>query len=298
MVQAAPASLLILELHWMQHACIEVAGTALMIWDYLLTLHLEIELYWGSGISWNSALFYLNRYMVLVAQSLTTYAHISTNVNYTEITWSKLTPLSCKFAIGVWLLGFGMAQVILTQIIIFVRVCALYHGRKVLHRLLLAFLIGANIIATVVVALVAKRSRGTADPYPGRKRCTVTTRYDFLWVYWIPILAYEATVCYLVGRKAYEYMKDWRKYGPQWTSGLIYIFMRDLIAYYILIFMLIVSNAVLFGNEDPSLAGIIQPLTTVLLSLMGSRWLLNLREESLRERAVPFNATGTTLAFA
>ncbi|EJD50455.1 hypothetical protein AURDEDRAFT_182391 [Auricularia subglabra TFB-10046 SS5] len=255
-----------------------VAASAVLAWDYLITVDREIDLFWGKRWTATSALFFLNRYMVILAQVVNTY---------------------CKVAIGYWLTGFGMAQILLTEIIIYIRVCAMYTGRKQLHRRLLIFLILATIGSTTILALVASRSRGTDSPYPGRRRCTVTTEYGFLWAYWMPILAYEATMSVLVMRKVVEYLRERamvKRVAGGWTSDLLQVILRDSVVYFVLMFFLFAGNGVFFGQKDPSLSGMLEPATFVLLALMGSRMLMNLREELLAGEVATTQVT--TLGFA
>ncbi|KZV90305.1 hypothetical protein EXIGLDRAFT_770962 [Exidia glandulosa HHB12029] len=116
----------------------------------------------------------------------------------------------------------------------------------------------------------------TETPYVGARQCTVTTQYGFLWAFWLPILAYEGLAFYLIAAKALQFIREDQN---GWRSSLIHVLLRDSLLYFALIFVLSIANAVLFGGKDPSLAGILEPITAVLLSLMGSRMLLNMQEE-------------------
>ncbi|KIK54925.1 hypothetical protein GYMLUDRAFT_889919 [Collybiopsis luxurians FD-317 M1] len=55
-----------------------------------------------------------------------------------------------------------------------------------------------------------------------------------------------------------------------------------MLLYLAVIFVAFISNAYLFSNPDPSLSGMLDPLTLVFLSILGNRMLLNLRAENKR----------------
>ncbi|KAJ8079434.1 hypothetical protein PM082_021952 [Marasmius tenuissimus] len=156
-------------------------------------------------------------------------------------------------------------------------VCALYGYSKNIKGRLGALLVVCIACSTAVIGVVGSRTRGTADPVPGVQRCVVVTWYSFLWLFWIPILAYESTTLLLVLRKCHAYFNN-----GTLSPSLVFLLLRNMTLYLIIVFVLYIANAVLFANPDPSLSGILAPVTLVVLSICGNRMLFDLREEEDR----------------
>ncbi|KAJ3848981.1 hypothetical protein EV368DRAFT_86011 [Lentinula lateritia] len=192
-------------LHTQWHGYSEVTATTLLLWDYILTFQSELELIWGRPKNGVTFLFLTNRYLAVVAQLVTTYAHVSSNVTY-------------------------------------------------------------------------EQCLGAAQLAPGFKQCTVYTQYHNLWLFWVPLLVYETTTFILVFRLFIQY----RRNRKEWTSNLLELLLNDMLLYLAIIFVAFIGNAILFANPDPTLSGILDPPTVVLLSILGNHMLLNLRAESKR----------------
>ncbi|KAF5379554.1 hypothetical protein D9757_009259 [Collybiopsis confluens] len=282
-------------LHTQWHGYWEIAATTLVFWDYILTFEGELELIWRRKKNGVSVLFILNRYLAIIAQLVTTYAHVSGNVTY-EVRPSffpcyqlvlddgvKLTSfdrirISCKFAIAYWLTGTSMLQLAVTDSIVWLCVCALYANSKRVRWPLLGLMVVCVLSATATLGVVGSEAKGAAEVIPGIKRCTVYTQYHGLWLFWIPIIVYETTTLVLVLRLFILYLRN-RK---GWASNLMELLLKDMLLYLAVIFIAFVSNAYLFSNPDPSLSGLLNPPTVVFLSILGNRMLLNLRAENKR----------------
>lgn len=91
----------------------------------------------------------------------------------------------------------GMAQLLATDTIIYVRICAMYSNKR-LHRTLISLLFAATLGSAAIAGAVGSRTKGiqrrstipictriaTETPYVGARQCTVTTPYGFLWAFW------------------------------------------------------------------------------------------------------------------
>lgn len=53
-----------------------------------------------------------------------------------------------------------MAQLLLTEIVIYIRVCAMYTTSRRIHRYLLVILIAATLGSTTIIGVVGSRSKG------------------------------------------------------------------------------------------------------------------------------------------
>ncbi|KAJ4492503.1 hypothetical protein C8R41DRAFT_981163 [Lentinula lateritia] len=255
-------------LHTQWHGYSEVTATTLLLWDYILTFQSELELIWGRPKNGVTFLFLTNRYLAVVAQLVTTYAHVSSNVTY-EVS---------VFAIAYWLIGTSILQLALTDGIVWLSVCSLYCNTSAVRWPLLGLMITCMLCGVSVVGVVGSHSKGAAQLAPGFKQCTVYTQYHNLWLFWVPLLVYETTTFILVIRLFIQY----RRNRKEWTSNLLELLLNDMLLYLAIIFIAFIGNAILFANPDPTLSGILDPPTVVLLSILGNHMLLNLRAESKR----------------
>ncbi|KAF9258573.1 hypothetical protein L218DRAFT_948292 [Marasmius fiardii PR-910] len=116
-----------------------------------------------------------------------------------------------------------------------------------------------------------------SDPAPGVRRCTVVTEYHVLWLFWIGILVYEATVMTLVVWQFYKYLKDRKKQKAE--SLLIELILKHTMFYLLLVFVMFIANTIIASLADPTLPAMLTPLTKTILSILGNRILFSLRRE-------------------
>jgi len=274
-------------IHYSWHNYTDIAAVALLVYDFFLTVDREAKYFWPPRKGWITFLFFINRYMVFLALTIDAYAQVSTNVTYSF----------CKFAIGVWLLVTDILQLMVTDIILWVRVCALYGNTKKIRILLFSLLTLCTITSIFVLGVVGARSRGTDHPTSDLQHCAVQSQYHFLWAFWIPVLCYESVMFSLVAYRTYIYLQNRRTY----VSQILDVLLRDSLIYFATILVLFVLNSVLFSLPDPSTAGLVTCPTLVLLSIMGNRMLLNLREEDAKSLVGPAasqQGPGESLHFA
>ncbi|CAL1715324.1 unnamed protein product [Somion occarium] len=291
MVVASPDVLTLLS-HTRLHGYMHTAATVLIWYDYFLTLSDEIQYFWGRRLTWATSLFFINRYVVLLTQTFNLYPKVASHVTFQV----------SKIAIGFILTGSGVLQQFIVDMILCVRLYAIYNKSKRVLFFLLTLLFACTISSIAVIAVVALRTRGTTTPAPGLSQCTIETPYKVLWLFWIPILVYESTGFSMVLYKAYQYLKERRLLrGTSFhTDSLIAVLYRDSLLYFAGIFALYVTTCVIFSNPDPSISGIMDGPTLVLDAIMGSRVLFNLRSEDRKRENVKSTAVGniTTVEFA
>ncbi|KAF9069367.1 hypothetical protein BDP27DRAFT_1420998 [Rhodocollybia butyracea] len=293
-------------LHAEWHGYISFGASTLVFWDHILTFDRELELIWRQPKSGVSVLFLFNRYLAMTSQPVMTYTNISTNITY-EASRSaptftlKLTSFPSmfqpvhftrkidmidsyldlgKFAIAYWQIGTSILQLVLTDSIVWLCLCALYKNSKKIRWPLLGLMTLCILSATAIVGVTGSHSKGSVDLAPGVQRCTVYTPLHGLWLFWIPILVYETTTLALVNKIFIQYLRN-RK---QWSSNLLELLVKDMLLYLAVILVLFVSNAIFFANPDPTISGTLNPPTVVLLSILGNRMLLNLRAETKRAK--------------
>ncbi|KAF8975018.1 hypothetical protein BDQ17DRAFT_1441682 [Cyathus striatus] len=280
------------------HGYLEAASQTALIWDYCLTLDSEVRFIWHWPKSWITLLFVANRYLAIVAQVVSTIGHVSINLSYEIQQLPMITTILLNLQLQIlnsllahnyqyvpppssFLLPTnahqGILQLMVTDGIVWLCVSALYGNQKRVKYPLLALFILSMLSSIVIVAFMGMKSRGTSNLAPELHRCVLTsTPYKLLWTFWIPIMIYEITTLVLVARKLYLYAT--KKY--EWTSELLETILKDTALYLVVILAMFIGDAVLFANPDPSLAGVLVPISLVTLSVLGNRMLFNLRAQS------------------
>ncbi|KAJ6468127.1 hypothetical protein C8R47DRAFT_1223418 [Mycena vitilis] len=62
----------------------QLASSAIIIWDHLITLDEEVELIWKSSWSMGKGLFVINRYYTLISVVINNYALLSPSLTDTS----------------------------------------------------------------------------------------------------------------------------------------------------------------------------------------------------------------------
>ncbi|KDR69367.1 hypothetical protein GALMADRAFT_271996 [Galerina marginata CBS 339.88] len=270
------------EIRWLND--LQVAAMALILYDYSLTFDEELRFIWSND--WRakpliSILFGLNRYLPIIAQCFNIYSHLNPNVSYDV----------SKFAIAYWLVGTSLGQLLVTDSIVWLCVCALYGNAKKVRYSLLALFLTSLGCALIILGLVGSHTKGTNNLAPGFKACYVYTPLKNLWTFWIPILIYETTTLILVSRKYYEYVTD----VVHWNSPLLEVILKNTLLYLIIVFAIYIASSVLYSIPDPSISSLLDSMTIAMLSILGNRMLFNLREEGMRELSEASESEGTQL---
>ncbi|KAJ7245657.1 hypothetical protein B0H12DRAFT_1127497 [Mycena haematopus] len=128
------ASDLFTELRWLH---LIIIGAALLFYDYLLTLDLEISRYWGARISWSTVLFFVNRYGSLLGNVPVVIQRFWTTPSTPE-----------KTRLEYYHQWFVIVTQIIIGVMLILRTYALYERNKRVLGLMLA--IGACVIAACI----------------------------------------------------------------------------------------------------------------------------------------------------
>lgn len=284
-----PNDVATLVFHIRVNGYVEMVASTLVWYDYLLTLRYERQYFWGRRLNWMNMLFYWNRYLPIVAQLFILYGKVSHHVNY---------PF-CFIDFGIILPGSGLNQIIVVDIILLVRLYAMYgRSKRVLY-----FLIGLYTVCTCAAVgdliPIGIKAKGTANPAPGLTACVVTSEGKHFWSFWIAFIFYETVAFCMVIYKAYtDLTYTWTSRAT--SQRLLRVLYRDSLIYFAAIFALYIANSVSFSIQDTSINDIADGPTRVLIAIIGNRILFNLREEDARSRRqdVSTNFAMTDLEFA
>lgn len=140
-----------------------VSAATVVIYDCLLTLHLEIRLIWLSKWTYTKVLFLLIRYTVFGSMVLILHDQTFPNVSYSRC---RVT-----FPVSVWLLA---SQICLAEAILAIRTWAIWRRNKVIG-IGLGFLTAANIVTQcVMLNKFVKSMKYAPSPYTGFRGCLIT----------------------------------------------------------------------------------------------------------------------------
>jgi len=247
----------------------QVAATALLSYDYLLTLKYEIEHFWSPKVSWASILFFSNRYFALFTLTLNTGALLSPGD----------TDKFCMVWVKYLVTGFGAMEIFIVQGILIARIHAMYRGSRVILTGLLAFYVASMASAVTVVALSVRNNIVTAHPAPGLVVCASLSPPNHIWAFWIPILAFEGSLFGLAIRKAFLHLYKNPFKGRTSTMQVLEIMIRDSVIYFLLIFIAYTVNALIWRFAAADLLDVVHGFTLATVSISGTRMMLNLREK-------------------
>ncbi|EPQ50405.1 hypothetical protein GLOTRDRAFT_133959 [Gloeophyllum trabeum ATCC 11539] len=286
----------------------ELASSAIVIYDHLITLDQEIDLIWKASWTPGKVLFLTNRYYVLASVIFNNYEqfsspHISptrcTCLRIKEILQNQSHIARCLFR-GIscvkwfrWQGTTGLLVSTIAEIILQLRLYALYHlNRRVLVLMCGAFLVSAG-TAAVIMGMVLARISGASPPrvlsapfqrqpahsglIPGLPFCIPVNVPSWFYTFWIPTLGFESLLCALALFRAF---KDFRSRTSLFQSGrhIVKILIRDSVIYYLIMFATYFTNLVIFltGNVGVLESGI--GFAVTMSCVMGSRLCLNIRD--------------------
>ncbi|KAI9068858.1 hypothetical protein FKP32DRAFT_1671903 [Trametes sanguinea] len=230
----------------------------ILYYDYVLTFSEEVARYWGTRMSSMSLLFFVNRYLSLIA-------HIPIIV---EFYWADSNSLY-----GYHQLLSGVTQVIV-GVMQLVRTYALYgKSRRVL--LSLFMLCGAGcLVSAWAVAMAWEAGRTQAPRHPSvqtqaeRGVCDLTMsriQGQYLAAVWASVLIFDAVVFTLT---AVQVLRD----GKPWPGGLSARMLRDGTLYFGILFVCHLTNILtcLVAQVKPPRSAFFPSPTSTLTSPPGS----------------------------
>ncbi|GLB40565.1 hypothetical protein LshimejAT787_0804360 [Lyophyllum shimeji] len=260
---------------------INLVSFTILYYDYALTFSMEVERFWCTrSLSWASAFFYLNRYLVL-------FGHIPVMVQYywdtqrsdseklpgritTEL--NSITPFRCS-ALSLSHQYFAVAIQVIVGILLIMRTYALY-GRKTWVLLCLCTCALAVIVYGAWSVISGHRSKGPSI-FP-KVGCVPPTN-DFaakrLATAWIGNLVFDFLIFSMTVYKSFG--RD-RRGRP-----LLNILIRDGAVYFAIMVIAGLANILSFYLSPEYERGFFTTFANIVSSTMMSRLMLNLRDPRL-----------------
>ncbi|TCD63508.1 hypothetical protein EIP91_005341 [Steccherinum ochraceum] len=258
-----------------------MAAITLLGYDHLVTLDREVSLIWfARKDSLGFYLFVFNRFFSL---AYLIYDSV-------PLTKSGLDHLKCVHDVGVISAIFAqhnikqicviylmcndivtLVQTLLMQVILQLRVYALYERSKSVLLLLLAMcaLEMAAMASLVGVTIGNLEHLPIASTPTG---CYYRGLLELSALFWVPGLIFEPILCILVIYKA------WSPKNPSRSIPLVATVARDSLLYFIAIFAILLCSTIIWA-VNPTYINMVMPWSAALPSILGSRLLLNMREK-------------------
>ncbi|KAK0445797.1 hypothetical protein EV421DRAFT_2034300 [Armillaria borealis] len=246
-------------------------------WEFAITLDDEISVIWQSKWSWIKFLFFANRYLVLFSQTFDLIGYFLPKPSYNVgLAW-----------VGYITIIDGTLQVFIADIILIIRLAAIYGRKKRVIVPVVVLYILTVAASSTVLAIQARNATGTNQPLPGIYLCTLTSKLNILYAYWIPISVFEVLIFLLA---AFRVITDFN--GPKVLSAygplsLLAIVVRDSLFYFVVVLITALSNALEYRFASPGKYNVLYGPTSAALSISMSRMILNLRKTGQQEMVPP-----------
>jgi hypothetical protein len=251
-----------------------VSGAALLIYDYLLILPLEINLVWSSPWTYTKILYLLTRYIPLggKAFALHNQLFLGVHIETCRIFWH----------IMLWLYVLG---VIFAECIISLRTWAIWRrDRNVGIGLLLLML--SNLIVQFIFMHLFVQSTEFIPQYPGFRGCAIASSNNIIWVNFVALSVVQFVVLVLM---VVSGIREYRSGDINKISKIIH---RDGILFNVCLLLLTTANAV-FMPALLDLSNLFVGLEDVAYSVLTCRIVINIRDASQRHDVMVDGTTST-----
>jgi len=240
----------------------QLAATVVTVYDHVITIDQEVDLVWNKHWTTSKVLLIWSRYFgdfVLLAEAAV-YTNITTSHKFCYV-WFRFHGWAGAFVI--WSM----------QLMMMSRIFALYpQSRKVLILVLACFI--SQVAATSTVLALAIH---TFVVPPRFHICAPHRVPKYFCALWIPIILFEILLFALSLNAWIAHLRRTRRLKPLQSHDLVSILVRDSVAYFFVILVAYIANAVSYlvlpvWNQLPD------GLSLASTCVIGCRLMLNLRE--------------------
>ncbi|KAF9564908.1 hypothetical protein CPC08DRAFT_219776 [Agrocybe pediades] len=266
---------------------VEAGAIAIFVFDYLITLGMEINLVWFSRWSFVKALYFFQRYSPFF-DSFVPWIYRQTAA-HTGRECSKIT-----YAF----IAMNMVGITASELLMGIRVWSIWSHNNTLRYLVPAFFVVVWIPSCVgTYFFAASLTFSENPPYPTFAGCLVTgANAIYIIPSWVSYIAWDTFSLVLV------MVPGIRASRAGTLSGLSHVVYREGSFYYIIFFAMSVMNIIIYTTIQDATRAIITSLVRYLRTMLASRALLHMREQAYVEEAdspskmmsLVFNNPGTS----
>ncbi|KAG2079099.1 hypothetical protein BDR04DRAFT_1226222 [Suillus decipiens] len=235
-----------------------VAGLAVLIFDYFLTLEPEIRWTWNTRWNTTRILFIISRYMAFVAAGMTSYAAIATRANENCSHFSLASN------------AIHIISIVASEGLLVIRTYAFWKQNKKILAVLLIFAAICIACAVSITQVVSNLMASTNPSDPPISNCTFEAgrssaiQYGFL-------VAYELLLMSLTVFKRYQ---DYRDSNSRFVRAIF----QGGVRYMTAIIFVSVANILIMSLMPVSYDEMMDVPQLVLHSMLASRVLFSLHE--------------------
>ncbi|KZT38527.1 hypothetical protein SISSUDRAFT_729039 [Sistotremastrum suecicum HHB10207 ss-3] len=246
-----------------------ISALTWLLWSLLISFDDEITYVWKSKWTRCHLLYVYERYVVLL---------MTLSMGPVWNGWKIGSPPSDLWChiIGIYQSGIALAAILGTDIILILRVRALYFSRKITIFLIVAFVVqfvGGAVTAILGLAQGRQFGRVLVIPERGEYTCVSSEISGFRIGNWIPSIAFETLLFFLTLYQSIQQGFHKRK-DSVWRVPILI----DGITVYILLFVTSAMCEVAWSRGMQELIAVFYPWNIAVISFSGSRLILNMRK--------------------
>lgn len=246
--------------------CAELASSAIIVWEHLITLDQEFELIWKANWSAGKCLFLINRYYGLFMVIFNNYGTFATTItNEFCLRWFH------------WQGWTALIACVIAEVILQIRLYALYYlNRGILLFMVICFMV-STAASAMIMGIILSRITARVDLIPGMTFCGSLDFPSYIFSFWIPMIAFESLLC---GMALYRGLQPVLSDRSESRSGghILDILVRDSIIYFLVIFATYLTNMLFWLLGTVSAREIPVGFSVAMSCVMANRVILNVRE--------------------
>ncbi|KLO13518.1 hypothetical protein SCHPADRAFT_928474 [Schizopora paradoxa] len=244
--------------------CMHVSNAALLTYDTIINFRDEEHYIWRSSWSIGKFLYLFSRYCAFV--DLFLYLRLNFD--------SSLTPKQCHstFVVFPWMITVGVLS---SEAILITRTFAIYSRSYILLAYLVTMRVATVIPSLVIISQWNKGMKYLDSPAPTLAPCIPNPDHRIkLWLDFLFISIFDCHIVALTLFKAYK----------QWKNGLtkhrlVTTIYRDGIGYFVVLFMISITNLIFLNVEQNSVYfDFFVLFQRVMYAILASRIVINVRK--------------------
>jgi len=263
--------------------CAQLASSSIIVFDHVVTLDLEVDLIWRSSWSFGKVLFIINRYYTLFSAVFNNYSFFSTS----------LSDSFCRKFFH-WQGWTGLVACVLAEIILQMRLYALYSLNKKILALMVTSFIVTSTMSGIIMGRVLASITATARPFAFLRLeplsdvvfCDPSNISSRFFTFWIPMLANECLLCFLALVRGCQ---TFRSGGTLFRSSrrLVGILIRDSVLYFIVIMSTYLTCLLVWILGRQTLLEVPIGFSVAMSCVLANRIILNVRAANKKARNLP-----------
>ncbi|KAJ6475539.1 hypothetical protein C8R45DRAFT_1010312 [Mycena sanguinolenta] len=253
----------------------------ILAYEYILTFRLEVERYWGTGFTWPTVLFYVNRYSTL-------FGTVPILAEMLLTTTDPRKRAMCD-AFKNYHQYFVLLSQILIGVMLIMRTYALYERNN--YVLAVMILVSLSAIAFGLYILLSGGQPDTLDPHLQTFGCPTPSHQDAnirSAAGWGGMLVFDVMIFTLTVYKALRYETR--------SGSLFSVMFRDGSIYFGIMIATNAANIATYTSGGPIISGAGTTFMNAISAVLISRLMLNLRDPQIhrfahRNRTTRFTTT-------